>query len=163
MIRAARFMDAPAIERLIRSQHERSKYATRTQISDKALSSLVMAMLGQQGQNGPHGTYVAVAVEDGKVVGFIAGVVHRVYGVGKHLVATDEFIVNEGRSTNSFALIDGFIEWAKANPKVIEIMVSWTNALPGAERVSSLFERKGFTKSGELFCLNTDAEKAKAA
>lgn len=157
MIRPARFMDAPAIERLIRSQHERSKYATRTSISDKALSATVMAMLGQQGQPGPHGTYVAVAVEEGKVVGFIAGVLGRIYGVGRHLVAVDEFIVNEGRASHSLAMIDGFIEWAKANPKVIEISMSWSDALPGAERMAAVYQRKGFARTGEVFEMRLDA------
>lgn len=157
MIRPARFQDAPAIERLIRSQHERSKYAHRVEISDKALSTLVQGMIAQMGQHGPQGSHVSVAVRDGRIVGFIAGVLDRVYHIGKKLTANDLFFINEnGTLGDTIKLLDSYVEWAKANPKVLEIVVSWSDTLTGAERVADLYRRKGFAKSGEMFEMRLD-------
>lgn len=156
MIRPAKFADAPALERLIRSQHAQSKYAHRCGINDKALSQLVLGLVAGMTQNGPQATHLSVSVEDGKVVGFIAGTLSRIYNIGDKLAASDLFLVNEGRATASLKLVDGYIAWARANPKVLEIGLSWTDALPGAERIAALAARKGFTRTGEIFAMQLD-------
>lgn len=156
MIRKATQQDAPAIERLLRSTHARSKYAGIVGLSDRALADLVMYMIAAQGQNGPQGSYVAVAEEKGKVVGFIAGVLDRIYHFLKQMRAADLFLINEGSPRNLPALVDGYMAWAIANPKVHEITLSWTDTVPGGERIAKLFERKGMTKMGEIYCLVPD-------
>ncbi len=158
MIRRALPQDMKGVERLIRAQHAASKYASRVDISDKALESLLLGMFAQMGQNGPQGSHIAVAVRDGAVVGFIAGVLDRVYHMGVKLTANDLFFVNEGTPADTFGLIDSYVAWAKANPKVIEAVLSWSDTVPGAERVAALFVRKGFAKSGEMFEMRLDAE-----
>lgn len=156
MIRPARFTDQPAIERLIRGQHSASKYAGRVGIADKALEALVLGMIAQAGQNGPQGSHVAVAVRDGKVTGFVAGVLDRVYHVGDRLTANDLFLVNSGSLADTLGLVDSYVGWARSNPRVIEIMLSWSDALPGAEGIAALARRKGFVKSGEMFEMRLD-------
>jgi|GEM_PF-5747377 len=156
MIRPARFTDQPAIEGLIRSQHASSKYAGRVGIAGKALEALVLGMIAQAGQNGPQGSHVAVAVRDGKVTGFVAGVLDRVYHVGDRLTANDLFLVNQGTLADTLGLVDSYVGWARANPRVIEIMLSWSDALPGAEGIAALARRKGFVKSGEMFEMRLD-------
>lgn len=159
MIRPARFQDAPAIERLIRDQHARSKYAGRVEISDKALNQLVMAALAGMTQSGPQASHVSVAVRDGKIVGFIMGTLDRVYHIGKKLTANDLYFVNEGGTTgDTLKLLDAYVAWAKSNPKVLEVMVSWADTLPGAGRVAELYRRKGFQKSGEMFEMRLDLQ-----
>lgn len=158
MIRPYKTFDYRALDGLIRRQHAASKYAGRVQISDKALDGLLMSMVAQQGQHGPQGSHISVAVRDGKVVGFIAGVLDRVYHIGNKLTANDLFFVNEGGSVgDTFGLIDSYVAWAKANRKVLEIMLSWSDTLPGAERVAELYVRKGFVKVGEMFEMRLDA------
>lgn len=163
MIRPAKMVDAKAIEKLIRSAHARSKYALRVGIADKALENLVLGLIAGSNQSGPQGTHVTVNVEDGKVVGFVAGSLTRIYNCGDRLGASDVFLVNEGRTAGSLALVDAYIEWARSNPKVCEIGLTWTDALPGAEKVAALYRRKGFALVGEIYEMRLDAEERRAA
>lgn len=158
MIRPAKFVDAPALMGLLRGLYARSKYAGRVEICEKALENTVLGLIGGMNQPGPSGTHVSVSEEDGKVVGFIAGALSRVYGIGDKLGASDVFLVNEGRATGAVGLIDAYIAWASANPKVIEIGLSWADTLPDASRVAAIYERKGFYLAGELYVLPLDAK-----
>lgn len=159
MIRPATFADAPALMALIRTQHERSKYAGRCRISEPALEHLVTAMIAQQNQIGPQGSCVFVAEQDGAVVAFIAGILDRIYQIGTKLAAQDLFFVNEGGSVgDTLKLLDCYVGWARSIRAVLEIVVSWSDTLPGAEQVAKLYERKGFAKCGEIYEMRTDAE-----
>lgn len=144
---------------LIRAQHARSKYADRCRIAEPALQHLVTAMIAQQGQIGPQGSCVLVAEYGGEPVAFIAGILDRVYQIGSKLTAQDLFFINEkGGVGDTLRLLDGYIAWARAIRAVLEIVVSWSDTLPGAEAVAKLYARKGFTKSGEIFEIRTDAQ-----
>ncbi len=157
MIRRPNPSDYAMIEKLIRRQHLASKYAGRVGINDKALSQLLLGLHAGQAQSGPQATFVAVSEEHGKVCGFIAGSLARIYGIGDKLGAAEVFLVNEGKAGGSMRLIDAYIAWAQSNPRVVEIGMTWTNALPGSERLAALYRRKGFTCAGETFELRTDA------
>jgi hypothetical protein len=159
MIRKATYDDAPAIMALIRAQHARSKYATRCRINDASLEHLVTAMIAQQGQIGPQGSCLFVADDNGKVVAFIAGVLDRVYQIGAKLTAHDLFFVNEdGGVGDTLHLLDHYIGWARSIRAVLEIKLSWSDTLPGAEQVAKLYQRKGFSKCGEVYEVRTDAQ-----
>lgn len=163
MIRTARHTDQKAIEGLIRRQHAASKYAGRVGISDKALEMTVLALIAGQGQFSVGATIVTVAERDGIVTGFIAGQLQRIYSIGDRLEANDHFFVNEGSATDTFALVDSYLSWATGNRKVLEVRMSWTDAIPGAERVTALLARKGLHKSGEVWALSTDAVREEVA
>jgi hypothetical protein len=159
MIRPACFRDVPAIERLIRAQHAASRYAASVPISGKALSALALSMVAQMGQHGPQGSHVAVAVRDGRVAGFIAGVLQRVYSVGTKLEAVDLFLVNSGSAGDLLKLVDSYVAWASANPKVVEVKLSWTDTMPGAARIAGVYRRKGFARVGEVFEMRLDGRR----
>jgi len=163
MIRAARHTDQRAIEGLIRRQHAISKYAGRVGISDKALEQLILGLIAGQAQSSVGATIVTVAMRDGKVTGFIAGALQRVYGIGDKLEANDHFFVNEGPAADTFALVDSYLAWATGNRKVLEVRMGWTDSIPGAERITGLLGRKGLRKSGEVWSLSTDAVQAEVA
>lgn len=163
MIRRATFDDAPALMQLLRVQHSRSKYAERCGISEPALEHLVTSMIAQQGQIGPQGSAVFVAIHDGKVAGFIAGILDRVYAVGKKLKAQDLFFINEGSVGDALRLVDEYVAWARSIRAVLEIGLSWSDTMPGAEKVAQLYSRKGFQKIGEIFEIATDADAAREA
>jgi hypothetical protein len=164
MIRPGRFQDQPAIEGLLRDAYARSKYAGRVGIHEKALSQLVLGSIAQMTQNGPQASHVAVAERGGEVVGVIIGALDRVYHIGDKLSANDIFFVvgDKGSFGDSIYLVDSYIRWAQANPKVLEIMLSWSDALPGAEKIASLAKRKGFVKTGEMFEMRLDAQRVAA-
>lgn len=162
MIRKATYQDAPAIMALIRANHLRSKYAAY-RIAEPALQHVVAAMIAQQGQMGPQGSCVFVAERDGEPVGFIAGILDRIYGIGSKMCAQDLFFINEGGVGETLRLLDAYIAWARAIRAVLEIKVSWNDALPGADRVAKLYAHKGFAKCGEVFEIRTDFAIGEAA
>lgn len=164
MIRVAKFTDIPDIERLLRNVHAKSKYAKRTPLNAKAMNQTVMSMIAAQGQNGPAATHVSVCLQNGQVVGFMASQLSRVYGICEKLVATDVFLVSEShRAADMMGMIDAYIGWASANPKVIEIGLSWSDAISGSHRLSRLYKRKGFKLVGAQFEMRLDNRQAEAA
>lgn len=130
-----------------------SKYRDRATINTKAADSLLMAAVAGQKQNGPQGTFCKLAEERGQPVGFMVGSFDRVYHIADQLTANDIYLfVRQGQPPkHSFRLVGAYIEWAERNPKCIEIMLSWSDALPGAERIADLFGRKGFGRVGEMW------------
>lgn len=157
MIRDANFADIPAMGRLLRAGHERSKYAGRVKIVEKSLEQMLVGLVAAQKQNGPQASFIQVVEHDGEVIGFMAGSLNRVYNIGDKLCAADLYLVNDGkRLKDTLALIDNYIEWARSNPKVIEIGLSWSDALPNAADIASIYQRKGAHKVGEQFAVPLD-------
>lgn len=163
MIRPGKFTDATAIKALIEGAHARSKYAGRGDVAPKALENTVMALLAGQNAKGLAATHVSVAVRDGKVVGFIAGSCARIYGVLDVMGTSDNFLINEGGVGDTLGLVDAYMAWARSLPQVIEIGLSWSDAIPGAERLAALFGRKGMVKIGEQYALAADIVEGVAA
>jgi hypothetical protein len=164
MIRAAKFADTPAIERLLRDAHRRSKYLGRTGINDKALNDMVMGLIAGQNQKGPQATYMVVAeTNDGSIVGFMAGSLNRAYNFLDGLVANDVFLINEGSPMSARRMVDGYLNWAKSNPKVIEIGLSWSDALIGGEAAAKLYKMLGAKMVGEQYEIRLDVEQKVAA
>jgi GNAT superfamily N-acetyltransferase len=163
MIRPAIFADTPAIERLLRRVHAKSKYASLTPLNDKALNQTVMSLIAGQNQNGPMATHVTVVEHQGKVLGFMAASLNRIYNICDKLVASDTFIISESRrASDTVAMIDAYIEWAKANPKVIEIILTWSDAVPGGEKMAKLYTRKGFRLVGEQYEMDHEMRLSRA-
>lgn len=165
MIRPATPADIPVLMKMLHEMHGASKYLGRADVSDKAAEQALLAMLAQHGQIRPGGTFLVIAEQDGKPVGFTAGVLDRVYHILNKLVAYDAFLyVREGaQAAHTFRLIDSYVEWASSSPKILEIKLSWSDALPGAERIAPLYQRKGFAKVGETFEMRMDAAPQEAA
>jgi hypothetical protein len=163
MIRPATFTDIPAMTELLRSAHKRSKYAGRTGLNEKAMEQLFVAMVAAQNQNGPQASFCVVAEKGEKVTGFMCGALNRIYNVGEKLGASDLFLINDGRnSRDTLAMIDAYIEWAQRNPKVIEIGLSWSDAVHEGG-IAEVYKRKGFSLIGEQYSLRLDQSKREAA
>ena len=164
MVRDATFSDVPALSKLLERAYRKSKYADRTGLHTKSVEQLFLGLVSGQRQNGPQASYLRVATKQDKVVGFLAGTLGRVYNVGEKLVASDVFFISEGSYPKDLeALIDGYVEWASANPKVIEIGLSWSDAVRDGAALAKLYKRKGFTLVGEQYELRTDVAMEKAA
>jgi hypothetical protein len=147
--------DAPAIIALIRADYARSAYAGRARIAEPHLESTVGAIIANQNQTGPHSTCVFVIERKGKVVAFMAGVVDRAFFFLAKMQAQDVFLI--GTPADKSRLVDAYVAWARSIPSVLEIAVAWTGALPGGDELAALCKRKGFTKTGEHWQLDTDA------
>jgi hypothetical protein len=87
MVRDATFTDIPSLAALLRDAYGRSKYASRCGLSEKAMDQMLVSLIYGQRQNGPGASFVQVVEDDGKVVGFMAGVLSRVYNISDKLCA----------------------------------------------------------------------------
>jgi hypothetical protein len=45
----------------------------------------------------------------------------------------------------------------RREPPCIEVILSWSDTLPGAERMAEIYRRKGAVKSGEMWEIALDA------
>lgn len=164
MIRDAIFSDIPALMAIMEDSLQRSKYAGRGHIVQKASEQMFTSMIAAQKQNGPGASFVQVVEKEGKVVGFMAGVLNRVYNIFDKLCAADVFLVNHsGAIKDTLSLIDNYIAWAKRNPKVIEIGLSWSDAIPHSSEIANIYRRKGGHRVGEQFEIRVDMASEEAA
>lgn len=165
MIRNARHQDIPALMAMLHEMHAASKYAGRVEISDKAAENLLESAIASQGQSGPQGSHVIIAFEKDEPVGFMIGCLDRVYHIGTKLTANDIFLyVRQGSGVSAtLGLINSYLEWASSKRACIEIMLSWSDALPGAVEIESLYRRKGFVQTGAMFELRLDLKVKEAA
>ncbi len=153
MIRPATPSDIPRVKELFAEMHAASKFANRVPISERALHDLLLMALGNRNRPIAGGTHFSVSTKKDRVEGFMIGLLDRVYHIGTKLVAQDMFlhVTKHGFKTDVSRLIDDYLNWADSNPNVIDINLSWTDALPGAERISNLYRRKGFMRIGGIY------------
>jgi hypothetical protein len=165
MIRRAVFPDIPEIEAMIGEMLQQSKYAGRVNIVGKDMRGLLLGMCQGQNRPGTGGTFLRVAVKGDKIVGFMAGVLQAVYFVGDKLSAEDVFLYVRPKAGATWPsrLIDEYVQWAWNNPKVVEVKLSYTDAIPGAEGIGKLYERKGFSPIGAIYDRVTDVPAEAAA
>jgi hypothetical protein len=143
---------------MIRDHYPRSKYAGRVRINDASLDHVITSLIGQQNQIGVQGSLVLLAENDGKLTGFIAGILDRIYLFGAKLKANDVFFVNTGPASDAAKLFDGYVNWARSIRAVEEIRATWTDILPESSKVAKLYARKGFAKTGEIYALAMEAQ-----
>jgi hypothetical protein len=159
MIRPATFSDMPAIFELFEEMLAVSRYAERMDADTATLRSLIMDGVRRHGGRNNGNTHFMVHEVDGKIRGFVFGILERAYHFGTKLRASDVFLFcGKGAHFRAWdRLEDSYIEWALGCPKVIEVMLSWTDAISDkAERIAKSYCRKGFRKCGEIWTLEVD-------
>jgi RimJ/RimL family protein N-acetyltransferase len=153
MIRPATFSEIPRLVDLLEEMCAESKYAGRVNVDRRAAGALLQQCVTRH--NGKHegGAWVMVDDRDGIAEGFMVGLLDRVYHIGDKLSAKDIYLHATKRAGQASALrlFRSYVDWAASNPKVIEINGSWTDALPGAERIALVYQKLGFRKCGEIF------------
>lgn len=153
MIRPAKFFDTVRIVDLMHEMHENSRYRDVDEIDDRYTHKLVSQCIQRHGFTNDGGALVMVAVRDQRVEGFMIGILDRVYHIGKKLAANDLFLYCSPKAhpTDFRKLFDAYVSWAMNNPKVAEIKASWTDAVPGAERIEGVYEARGFRYCGGIW------------
>lgn len=153
MIRQAKFGDIPALAALMDEMYRRSKYRDRDEIDMKSAKALVMQCIQRHGMQRAGGSSVFVIDRDGKIDGFIIGLLEPIYHIGKKLTATDLFYYarEKARPQDALRLFDQFIAWAESIPDVIEIRNGATDAIGDYRRVEALYRRKGLAQSGVIY------------
>lgn len=154
MIRPARFADVPVLTAMLISQQSESIYAGKVEVDRDYTRKMLAGLVHKHGGTHDGGSCVFVAEDDaGHVQGFVVGVLARVYHIGVELMAQDAFLVVARKAPKSAAihLIDAYIGWAETAPKVREIQLSHSAAIPGSERIAALYRRKGFVPFGQSY------------
>lgn len=160
MIRRAAFTDIPRIYALMEEMYARSKYAGRGSIDAQKAKGLLMTCIQRHGAPGDGGTLVMVAEKEGAVVGFIIGILEGVYHIGRELMATDLYfyVSPKGNAGDAGALLDAVIQWAKSNPRVIELCFGVTDAIGDYQKPSALYRRRGFKQAGAMWEIALERE-----
>lgn len=152
-VRPARFGDIPALYALMEEMHGRSIYRDVDEIDERECKRLFMGCIQRHGQTNEGGCLVLVAERDGKVEGFIIGMLDRLYHVGRKLVATDLFfyVSERGDPRDAGRLLDEMIAWAAGAKNVVAIRPGITDAIDPDCRARALYERRGFRKAGVIY------------
>ncbi len=160
MIRAGKAVDAPVLAELVSAACAVSRYAGAVNV-DMAIARKLFAQAAMKhGFSHEGGMFLMVnETDDGEIDMFILGALSRIYVVGDMLAASDQFLIaRPGSKPNPRAmmvLVDAYLAWADSNPKVHEIGLSWSDTLPGSDRMASLFARRGFQRCGETWRRDT--------
>lgn len=152
MIRRAAFADIPRIAELMTDLHRVSIYADRCGIDIAETKALFTRLMQRHGGKADGGACVFVAEKNGRVEGFMAGLLSRVYHVGDKLAAQDVFLhlTPDADPRDLSRLVGAYVGWAEACPKVIEINLSETDVIAADPRLLKLYSRKGFIRCGTI-------------
>jgi hypothetical protein len=158
MIRRATFDDAPAIMALIEAARA-LEIRRPLPIAEPALAASGDGDDRAAGPDRAAGQHRVRRRPRRKPVAFIAGMLDRVYQIGKKLSAktcssSTKAAASATRLSCSTAMSPGRARSAPCSKSsVVERHPAGSRA-----RVAKLYERKGFAKSGEVFEIRTDAE-----
>lgn len=158
MIRPATFGDLPRLYDLFEEMRQASVYKDCAETDRDTLRSLLMDSVRRNGGKNNGGTLFLVHEVDGEIQGFLLGILERVYHFLNRLRATDVFLYcSDGAQMRASSLmLDRYVAWAVENPKVIEVMLSWTDAISEtAERIENAYRRRGFRKCGGIWTRRT--------
>lgn len=95
---------------------------------------------------------VLVAENGGKeIVGFIIGAVDSHWYCKRWFVTDMGFWVREGHKTYALGLLRRLLKWAKAIPKVSEVLLATSIGQRNDEKAGELFTRNGFRRIGGMY------------
>lgn len=152
MIRPANAVDIPALIALLMDGHQRSRYVERGEISEKAAYQVLLAMIMKSASKAIDGTHCLVIEDGGEIVGIHFGAKERIKMIGTKYFASDAFFyVKGGHPFEAVGLVNRFIAWASADPRVIEIMPGVTDDIDDFHEAGQLYEKMGFVQSGAIY------------
>lgn len=153
MIRPARSVDAPELVSILRERHTETRYAGNVEIDDRVAKRLFAHAVQRHEGTTEGAMYLMVAERNERIEAFILANLVRVYIVGDKLASSDIFLLSrkDSGARHFPALIDGYIAWASGNPRVFEIGLGWSDAIPGNEGVKRAFERRGFAQRATTY------------
>ncbi len=146
IVRPGEFKDLLKLKKLATEMYERSVYADRCTVDLHEFRSICFHALSNHGRT----TCLFVAEEKGEVVGFIVGTLDRVFHIAKEFLATDIFffVGEEASARSASKLLDAFTKWGESSEGVIEVYVGVSGAIGNPERISKMYERKGYRRDG---------------
>lgn len=153
MIRPAKTTDVFAITDILVERSHDSRYEGIAAIDPKLARQMFAQAVQRHGGFTEGATFLMVNETKGEIDAFMFGTLNRIYVVGDKLAASDVFLLGK-KDCNPRAmsrLIDAYVRWAEASPKVVEIGLSWADSLPGTEAITKDYERRGFTLRAKTY------------
>lgn len=155
MLRAATTGDLPRLYELVAECHARTEFAARgIELSPTLTRSMLMEGIRRHGGQHVGGTLLNVIEYRGRVEALMLGLLQPIYGLCVGLEAQDRILFASAKAPklSTGLLIDGYLAWAKAAPKVHDIYLSWTDvAGVDGRRLAKIYQRKGFQRCGEIW------------
>jgi hypothetical protein len=154
VIRPASTSDLARLLELVMEMYRRSEFAERgCTVDQRLVRGLLFDGVRRHGGQHAGSTLFNVVEFRGKVEGFMLALLQPLYSIGEQLEAQDIFTYCTTKAPKIAVgrLLDSYLEWAQANPKVADIVLSWTNVVGGDSRLGRLYQRKGFSKRGEIY------------
>lgn len=152
-VRPGKSADAFALAAILEERQADTRYAGHASVDPKLARQLFAQAAMRHGHTNDGGMFLMVHETRGEIDAFILGALTRIYMVFDKFAATDVFLLGkrdcDPRALNP--LVDAYITWAEANPRVHEIGLSWADTLPNSRRITKSFIRRGFTLCGETY------------
>lgn len=164
-VRDAKFVDIPAIVELMAEAHARSRYAGYTTFDEIEAKQLLLRCIQRHRHKNYLGSLVLVSHRGEDVTGFMVGILDQVYPALKELKATDLLIyLRDGADPRDFPeMVTALIDWARSNPKVVQVLLGVTDAIIDWKRVVPIYERACMVECGGLFRIDFDRSDEKMA
>ena len=154
-VRAANFVDIPAIVAIGADVHGRSIYGPISTYDREMAKQLCARSMQRHGQMNYGGTFFLVSETDGEVRGFIIAILDQVYPCVEELMVTDLLFAGAENmaSRDAITMIRQIDAWGQSNPKVIEIYLAVNDAVIGGDwqRVGKMYEHLGLTLCGGVY------------
>ncbi len=155
MIRPATTADLATLFEMVGQMHSESEFLKRgIQLSPALVRSFLINGVQRHGAQHAGSTLFNVVERGGEIQGFMLGLLQPVYCVCLDLEARDFWLycTKKAPKIAPGLLVDRYIAWAESNPKVKDIILSWTDVVgvDGA-KIGKLYRRKGFQRRGEIF------------
>jgi GNAT superfamily N-acetyltransferase len=152
-LRPARTVDAFALAAMLERQHARSRFQSLCQVDAPYTRKLMAQAIQRHAGTNDGATLVNVVEANGEIAAFCVGILTRVYHIGTALAAQDMFLVSDADAPALAPrrLLAAFLTWAQTNPRVVEVNLSHTDALPEGDRMGRVYERMGFERCGGIY------------
>lgn len=147
------FTDIPEIMALMKRAHKRSRYADRCGVDVRQGKAVLLnAMFTDMEKDDSTAVLVAKNAE-GRICGVLAGARRPLYEALTLYMAMDViFVVDEDAPARAAgALLDAFHDWATRPGGTVILRHGVNDAISDPDRVSALFQRRGFRRAGYIF------------
>ena len=157
MLRPAKTTDVFILADILADRAKDSRYALKlgqdALIEPKLARTMFAQAVQRHGGTNDGATFVMVHETDGQIDAFILAGLGRIYEAGTQLAASDTLLLGiQGCDPRAMTrLLEAYVEWAEANPKVMEVGLSWSDTIPGSDILVRKFERDGFVERSRSF------------
>jgi hypothetical protein len=163
--RPARAIDAPELISILEAHYDASRYAGLGTVDRDYTRKLLAQASCRNGHTNDGGCWFEVMEGERGIEAFILGTLQRTYMIGDKFTAQDVFFIArpDAPAGQAAKLLDHFIEWARGNPRCIEVMLTHTDVLPDSDRAGIIYRRKGAVPCGAIYRISADTGEAREA